>query len=65
MAIEKDGKGGNIYIDPDVTDIHAIIYASKSIESYVNNIPADGTTPDNELVNQLYVYGSLFSENTL
>lgn len=56
--------GGNIYIHPSVTDIHAVMYADRSAISY-NGTELDGTTSDETLANQLYIKGSLFSENTL
>lgn len=64
IAVRKDGQGWNIYIDPSVTDIHANMYADRSILSY-NGIELDGDIPDSALSNQLYIYGSIFSENTL
>jgi len=64
IAIEKDNQWWNIYIDPSVTDIHAIMYADKSLISY-NGSELDGSTPSSVLANQLYIYGSIFSENTI
>ena len=66
IALQKDGQWGNIYIDPSVTDIHAIIYADKSLLSY-NGAEIDGNIPNSAdiLKNQLYIYGSVFSENTI
>ena len=64
IPLEKNGVGGNIYINPVVTDIHAVIYADRSVISY-NGAELDGTTQDSVLANQLYIKGSLFSENTL
>lgn|GEM_PF-4467169 len=34
IVTQKNGVGGNIYIDPSVTDIHAILYADRSLMSY-------------------------------
>ena len=70
IALEKDGDGWNIYIEPSVTDIHAIMYADRSLISYkwANAVGArelDGSTPASELANQLYIQGSVFSENTI
>lgn len=65
IAIEKDGNGGNIYIDPSVTDIHAVMYADKSLVSYDGSNELDGNTQAEELAKQLYIYGSVFSENTI
>jgi len=64
IAIQKDGQGWNIYIHPSVTDIHANIYADRSVISY-NGAQLDGNTGDSVLSNQLYIYWSIFSENTL
>lgn len=64
IALEKNGQGGNIYIHPSVTDIYAVMYADRSVISY-NGAELDGTTQDSVLANQLYIKGSLFSENTL
>ena len=64
IALEKNGVGGNIYINPSVTDIHAVMYADRSVISY-NGAELDGSTQDSVLANQLYIKGSLFSENTL
>ncbi len=56
----------NIYIDPSVTDIHAVMYADKSLISY-NGSEIDGNTLNSMdiLRHQLYIYGSIFSENTI
>ena len=62
IALEENGVGGNIYINPGVTDIHASMYADKSLLNY------DGSTTDiseSQRKNQLYILGSIFSENTL
>ncbi len=56
---------GNLYINPSVTDIHAIIYSDKSIISY-DTVELDGNNSTaSQLANQLYIYGSIFSENTI
>lgn len=65
IAIQKDGIWGNIIIDSGVTDIHAIMYADRSLLSSVGWSIADGNTFDSDLANQLYIRGSLFSENTI
>jgi len=64
IALQKDGQWWNIYISPDVTDIHAAIYADRSVISY-NGSELNGSTPDSTLSNQLYIYGSVFSEYTI
>ena len=65
IALEKDGQGWNIYIDPQVTDIHAIMYADRSLISYDGANELDGSTQADEVANQLYIYGSIFSANTI
>ena len=64
IALSKDDIGWNIYIDPSVTDIHAILFADKSLISYKSG-ELWGTTSDSELANQLYIKWSVFIENTL
>jgi len=64
ISIRKDDAGWNILIDSSVTDIHASLYADRSLLSSVGGVIADGDTPDTSLVNQLYIQGSIFSENT-
>lgn len=64
IALQKDGVWWNIYIDPSVTDIHAVMYADRSLISY-NWSELDGGTPASNLANQLYIRGSVFSENTI
>lgn len=66
IALEKEWKGWNIYIDPNVTDIHAFMYADKSVLNYSSAIwEYDGDTLDDDLRNQLYIKWSVFSENTI
>lgn len=66
IALSKNGQGGNIYIDPIVTDIHAVLYADKSVLSYDGSKEFDGSNSNAaELKNQLYIKGSIFSENTI
>lgn len=66
IALSKNGVGGNIYIDPSVRDIHAILYADRSVLSYDGTKEFDGTNSSAaELANQLYIRGSVFSENTI
>ncbi|MCH8518718.1 hypothetical protein LAT59_03070 [Candidatus Gracilibacteria bacterium] len=64
IALQENGVGGNIYIHPTVTDIHAFLYADRSVISY-NGSELDGNTSDSALANQLYIKGVLFSENTI
>lgn len=68
---DKKGLGGNIYIHPSVTDIHANIFADGSVFSYsgvVAEIGADGVPniadPQTTLKNQLTFVGTISSNNT-
>ena len=61
-----------LYIDPEISKIDAIIYLDKSILSYndPNNwgfweISPNNWGTSNVLNKQLYIHGSLFSENTI
>ena len=40
------------------------MYADKSIISYDGANELDADSPDSSLANQLYIHGSIFSENT-
>lgn len=71
--------GGNLFIDPDVTNISLLLYAEGSVisvnkadvyEDYSGtDCPSDGTSGfcdrSRELRNQLYWQGSLVSQNTI
>jgi hypothetical protein len=68
IIVLKDSKWNywNVYIDPGVTQIHANIYTDKSLISYNWTIEFDWlNTISSQLKNQLYIYGSVFSENTI
>ncbi|MDD2892268.1 MAG: hypothetical protein PHQ95_04860 [Candidatus Gracilibacteria bacterium] len=67
IVVVKDaqGNGGNIYIDPSVTNITGTLFAEKSIISYDGTKELDGNTPVSALKNQLLIYGNVFSENTI
>jgi hypothetical protein len=68
-------KGGNVYIAPNVTNIQANIYADGSVFSYDGNaadINSDGEPVFTDeadrfgkLKNQLYIEGSIASQNTI
>nr|MDD3720112.1 hypothetical protein [Candidatus Gracilibacteria bacterium] len=62
---DSNGNGGNIYIDPNVSYIKSIMYADKSLISYDGTNELGGDTSFGVLKNQLYIYGSIFSENTI
>jgi hypothetical protein len=61
---DENGKGGNLYIDPSVTNIVWTYIIDKSIISY-NWGELDGNTLQDILKNQLHIFGSVFSENTI
>jgi hypothetical protein len=62
---DKAGNGGNIYIDPNITNINGTLFAEKSAISYDGTKELDGNTPISTLKNQLLIYGNVFSENTI
>ncbi|MFK7780300.1 MAG: hypothetical protein QM490_04055 [Candidatus Gracilibacteria bacterium] len=63
---DESGKGGKIYIDTDVVEVDAIIYADKSVISYNKFYgEIDGNIDSAVMQNQLYIYGTVFSENTI
>ncbi len=66
VVVQKDesGNGWNLYIDPNITNIVGTYIIDGSVLSY------DGTTEIGvgnitTLKNQLYIYGSIVSENTI
>lgn len=69
ISAKKDDNwnGWNIYIDPDVTNIDAIIIADWSLLSYGWNLTwiLDKKTSPDALHNQLLIYGSVHSKNTI
>lgn len=66
IVVLKDSNGNwwNIYIDPSVSQIKSILYADKSLISY-NWIELWWNAAFSLLKNQLYIFGSVFSENTI
>ncbi len=73
---DTNNKWWNVYIDTQVQKLDAVIYADKSVISYnefYNNWDASNTSRhevdaniNNAVMqNQLYIYGSVFSENTI
>jgi len=63
---DENWKGWNIYIDPRVTNIVGSMYAEWSLLSYNDSkweLAWNATQED--LKNQLHIYGSLFTENTI
>jgi hypothetical protein len=77
IALEdENGNWWNIYIDTDVTDIVWTLYADKAIISYSMSYDNWDSNPiisheidwaiwSDILKNQLYVYGTMFTENTI
>ncbi len=70
------GAGGNIYVAENVTDIHANMFADGSLFSYdstlatpinASGLPyfANENSRFNGLKNQLYIQGSIASQNTI
>ena len=58
----------NLYVEPNVTKIESIIYLDKSILSYNTlwwEISQSNWWTSEVLKNQLYIYWSLFSDNTI
>ncbi len=71
---DANGNGGNIYIHPDVTDISAVLYADRAVMTAIDSDNSgsisgtevfDGTSDPADFSDQLYIYGSVFSENTI
>jgi len=60
---DENGNGGNLYIDPNVTNIIGSYIIDGSVISYNGN--EIGVGDISTLKNQLYVYGSIVSENTI
>lgn len=69
IALQRNGRGGNIYIRNTVTDIHAMMYADRSVMSartiWTTFEELNGNSHEERLLNQLYIKGVLFSENTI
>ena len=62
---DENGVGWNLYIDPSVTEISATIYADKSLISYNGSEEIWSGAATSQLKNQLYIFGTLFTENTI
>ncbi len=69
IVAQRDSKnnGGNIYIDPDVTNIDGVLIADGSLLSYRNKKILNRNTDNDSglLARQLYIYGMLFTKNTI
>ena len=65
IALKKsDGTGGNIYISTSVTNIAASLIADGSIFGW-NGADTVSPTIETEWINQLYIRGSIMSNNTI
>jgi len=62
---DSNWKWWNLYIDPHVTELDAIIYTDRSVVSYDWNVVLDWNASQNLLRDQLYIKGSIFSYNTI
>lgn len=65
---DADGKGGNVYITPDVAFIGGTIFADGSVESVTKNgeiFPKSTRTRSKLLKHQLVFYGGVYSQNTV
>lgn len=60
---DKDGYGGNLYVDPSITNIVGTYILDGSIMSY-DGVSEIGVSNIGILKNQLHIYGSILSENT-
>ncbi len=67
VMVQKDenGNGWNLYIDPTVTNIVGTYIVDGSVMSSTNGVTSMGTSNIALLKNQLYIYGSILSENTI
>ena len=62
---DEDGNGWNVYIHPRVTNMVGTIFAEKSVISFDWTNELWGGTDQETLKNQLHIFGSVFSENTI
>ncbi len=72
VALSEDGVGGNVYIDPDVTDLYVNIFADGKLMNQSNNYDNDKyplwlNEADrlSALKNQLYINGSVSARTPL
>lgn len=67
VVVQKDeaGNGGNLYIDPNITNIVGTYIIDGSVMSYSDILGEIGVGDITTLKNQLYIYGSIVSENTI
>jgi hypothetical protein len=62
---DENWKGGNLYIDPSVTNIVWTYVLDKSVISYDGVNELDWNTAQDVLKNQLHIFWNIFSENTI
>lgn len=64
---DESGNGWNIYIHPEVTNIVGTMFAEGALMSYdhSNGWEISWNATQDQLKNQLHIYGSVFSENTI
>jgi hypothetical protein len=66
IALKDDsGQGGNIYIDPSVTNISGFLYADGALVGFDGTDELGAGVGIDKLQNQLYIYGSVISANSL
>ncbi len=62
IVLEDDGYGGNLYVDDGVTDLHVNMFLDGSLM----RADASGDTySESQLTDQLYILGSVISQNTI
>lgn len=61
---DKNGNGGNLYIDSSITNIVGSYVMDGSVQSH-DGTSVLGISNISALKNQLYIYGSIVSENTI
>ncbi len=61
---KKGNKGGNIYIHPTVTRIHATLIAEGAVMNGSYGGPLNWLSHSSSLINSLTIYGKLYSYNT-
>jgi len=62
IVLEDDGNGGNLYIGDNVTDLYASIFLDGSV---MRADSAGNPYSASELTDQLYISGSIISQNTI
>lgn len=73
---DENNNWWKVYIDTNVKEVDAVIFAYKSVVSYnesynnwnsdiVKSHEVDGNIDNSVMQNQLYIFGTVFSENTI